>query len=87
MLVRTAFFPGPTPPPLAGDKNPRERTAGEQLLAEIEAFVRYNPPMTFTRFGREAMNDKAFVRRLQEGLQPEPPRQERARKFMREYGG
>ncbi len=86
MLIRTAFFPGPKPPPLAGDKNPRERTVGEQLLAEIEACVRLNPPMTFTRFGREAMNNKEFVRRLQEGLQPERPTQERARKFMREYG-
>lgn len=87
MLMRNFAFPGPTPPPLAGDKPPRDRTRGEQLLAEIEAFLRRNQRFTQSRFGREAVNNDLLVPRLQQGLDPEDRTCRRVRKFIAENGG
>lgn len=87
MIVRTASHPGPVRPPAAGDKNPRDRTRGEQLLAEIEAFIRRNPRMTQNRFGREAVNNAQLVTRLREGVDPQEITERRVRKFIQDNGG
>lgn len=84
--MRNFAFPGSRQPPLAGDKNPRERTRGEQLLAEIEAFIRRHPHWSQHRFGREAVSNPRLVARLQEGLDPEEVTQRRVRKFIAENG-
>jgi hypothetical protein len=87
MIRRNFAFPGPRMPPQASAKNPRERTRGEQLLAEIETFMRRNPHYSQGRFGREAVNNGELVRRLHEGLDPEEITQRRVRKFIADNGG
>lgn len=87
MLMRNFQFPGPVQPLRAEQINPRQRSAGEQLLAEIEAFLRRQPHYSQCRFGREAVNNKLLVQRLQEGLRPEEITQRRVRKFIAEFGG
>jgi hypothetical protein len=86
MLMRNFQHPGPRQPAQAGDKNPRQRTPGEQLLAEIEAFMRRNPRYTQNRVGREAVGNDALIRRLQEGLDPEEVTCRRVRRFIAENG-
>lgn len=85
--MRNFTFPGPRQPALAGDKNPRERTRCEQLLAEIEAFMRRNPHYSQSRFGREAIGNPEFVNKLQQGCDPQEVTQRRVRKFIAEHGG
>lgn len=87
MLIRTNSFPGTKPLAIAPAKPPRERTKGEQLLVEIESFMRRNPHWSQHRFGREALNNPNIVRKLQEGLDPEPITERRVRKFIAENGG
>lgn len=86
MLTRNFAHPGPLQPAKASAKNPRERTRGEQLLAEIEAFMFRNPHYSQGRFGREAVHNADLVRRLQEGLAPEEVTCLRVRKFIAENG-
>lgn len=87
MLTRNYQHPGPLQPFRAGAINPRERTKGEQLLAEIEAFLRGNRHFSQSRFGREACANCELVPRLQQGLDPSEIVQRRVRKFIAENGG
>ncbi|OYX62721.1 MAG: hypothetical protein B7Y88_13795 [Sphingomonadales bacterium 32-64-17] len=70
----------------ASSKPVRERTKGEQLLAEMEAFVRRNPPMTLSKLGREACDNSQLAPRLQNGLNPQDITCRRVRSWMEKNG-
>lgn len=58
----------------------------EQLVAEITAFLAAQPkPMAESTFGRLAVNDGKFVKRLRERKNVTLDRMERARRFMVEH--
>lgn len=57
----------------------------DQLLADIEAFLT-RTGMDPSRFGRDAMNDPAFVPRLRDGADVRARTVDRIRKFMSEHG-
>lgn len=86
MLAYNAYTYCPRPPARASDKPARERTIGEQLLAEIEAFMQRNPQVSANRFGREAVDNNKLVERLQQGLNPQPVTVRRVRQFIKGYG-
>lgn len=56
-------------------------TLREQLLAEIERFLRVHE-MRETTFGREAVNDTAFVSRLRAGRDPKTSMVDRVRGYI-----
>jgi hypothetical protein len=85
MLIRTAAFPGTQPRPMASRKPARERAPGEQLLAEIEAFLRRQPRMTRAGFGRLAAGNPQLVDRLLQGQEPQRVTFDRVRAFIARY--
>jgi len=61
-------------------------TREEQLLAEIDAFMaRDDVRIKESTFGRQALNDSKFVRRLRGGMSISVDRFERVRAFIRNY--
>lgn len=61
-------------------------SAREQLLAEIEAFLA-RQQMSPTHFGRAALNDNKFLKRLREGASCSLDTADKLRAFMRTYAG
>jgi hypothetical protein len=55
-----------------------------KLLTDILAFCE-KAPMAETTFGREAMNDSAFVNKLRKGRRCFQETEARARGFMADY--
>lgn len=90
VAIRHAYRLGGVPQPAPVDRLPPvpvERSEGERLLAEIEAFLRRNPRISRTRFGEEACANSVIIARLEGGLNPRPVTCERVRKYIRENGG
>lgn len=59
-------------------------TARQKLLADVEAFLQRHE-MNYTSFGRQALNDTAFVARLRAGKDLRFDTAEKVRQFMDEY--
>lgn len=55
----------------------------EKFLADVEAFLTATG-MAPSMFGREAVNDPAFVQRLREGIDPRTRTMDRAYEFMKQ---
>lgn len=84
MLIRNAYTPGPRQLPAEAIK-PIVRTRGEQLLAEIEGFLRRHPRMSRCAFGKQALRNPALIKRLEEGLDPQEITCARVRRFIESY--
>lgn len=56
----------------------------EQLIADIQAFCDAHG-MKPTRFGELALNDKPFVKRLEDGRRIWPETEAKVRRFMATY--
>lgn len=55
-----------------------------ELLTDIETFIASHS-MSESTFGREALNDWAFIKNLREGRRVWPETADRVRQFMAEY--
>lgn len=57
----------------------------DQLLTDVEAFLKAHPEVAPTRFGNDAMGDRHFVRTLRGGRRVWPETEKKVRDFMDGY--
>ncbi|USI71637.1 hypothetical protein [Sphingomonas morindae] len=56
------------------------------LLADIEMFLR-DHQIAPTRFGKDALGDRHFVRQVRDGRRVWPETEQKVRSFMRSFAG
>jgi hypothetical protein len=54
----------------------------DQLLIDVEAFLKAHPEVAPTRFGNDALGDRHFVRTLRAGRRVWPETEVKVRAFM-----